>query len=100
MRAVVALPIIALALASTPASAEGGRNAALAAGAIGGLAIGGLLGSAIAAPRPVYVEHAPVVVRRRPVYVERVYADECFTSREQVWVPGWGWEVRRRTICE
>jgi len=57
-----------------------------AVGAVGGFA----LGSALA--RPVY---GPP-----PVYVERVYEARCFVERERVWVPGWGWEFRRRTICD
>ena len=55
------------------------------------------------APRRVYVEPAPrrVYVERAPrrVYVERA-EETCVAERQRVWVPGWGWEVRRRTVCE
>ena len=70
-----------------PASAGDGFSTGMAAamGAVGGVA----LGSALA--RPAY---GPP-----PVYVERVYEPSCFVERERVWVPGWGWEFRRRTIC-
>ena len=70
-----------------PASARDGFSTGMAAavGVMGGFA----LGSALA--RPVY---GP------PVYVERVYEPTCFVQRERVWVPGWGWELRRRTICD
>ena len=83
---------------SLPAAAEDGRYGAAAVGAIGGLALGAVLGSALAAPRPVYAAPSPAP---RPVYVEPTYADEeeCYVQRERVWVPGWGWELRRRTIC-
>ena len=103
MKRVVLLAVAATVLgaAGAPASAADGRNAAMAAGAIGGLAVGGLLGSALAAPPPVYVER-PVYVARRPVYARRVYDEDevCYTRRERVWVPGWGWERRRSTICD
>ena len=71
-----------------PASARDGFSTgmAAAAGVVGGFA----LGSALA--RPAY---GPP-----PVYVERVYEPTCFVQRERVWVPGWGWELRRRTICD
>ena len=71
-----------------PAAAGDGFSTgmAAAAGVVGGFA----LGSALA--RPVY---GPP-----PVYVERVYEPSCFVERERVWVPGWGWEIRRRTICD
>jgi hypothetical protein len=60
-------------------------------GVLGGVA----LGAALAAPRPVYL--AP-----RPVYAGPAYPIEeaCYVRRERVFVPGWGWELRRRTICE
>jgi hypothetical protein len=56
-------------------------------------------------PPPVVVESAPkrVYVERpvRRVYVEeRPVEETCVVQRERVWVPGWGWEVRRRTVCD
>ncbi len=62
-------------------------GAAAAVGILGGLAVGSAI-AANARPAPVYV---------RP---QRVYEDKCYVERRRVWVPGWGWEVRRRTICE
>jgi hypothetical protein len=89
---------LALLTNSLPASAEDGRNGTAAVGAIGGLALGAMLGSALAAPRPVYATPSPAP---RPVYDEPTYAEEeeCYVRHERVWVPGWGWELRRRTIC-
>ena len=85
LRTVVAVVIC---ISAVPAAARGGWNvgAAAAVGVLGGMALGG----ALAAPRPVYV------VPRR-VYVGP--AEECYVERERVFVPGWGWELRRRTIC-
>jgi hypothetical protein len=93
----------ALALAASVAPAEaGGRyyrpyygstwnpGAAAAVGVIGGMA----LGAAIANARPVY---GPPPAR---VYVEEEPVERCFVERHRVWVPGWGWEMRRRTVCE
>ncbi|GGH25650.1 hypothetical protein GCM10007036_32890 [Alsobacter metallidurans] len=82
---------------------RGGFNpgAAAAIGAVGGLA----LGAAIAGSRPAYgapVYGAPVygapVYGARPVYAEPV--NECYVTRRRVWVPGWGWDVRRETVCD
>ena len=55
----------------------------------------------VAAPRPIYAAPQPVYAPPRPIYVEPTDADEeeCYVQRERVWVPEWGWELRRRTIC-
>ena len=94
--------------ASIPASAGDGLSpgGAAALGALGGLALGAAIGANAAPPPP----PPPVVVERAPkrVYVERparrVYVEQpvetCVVERERVWVPGWGWEVRRRTVCD
>ena len=76
-------------------------GAAAAIGVLGGLAVGGAIAAsqqpAYAAPAPVYVAPAP-----RPVYVapRRVIVEEdCWTERTREWVPGWGWQHHRRTVC-
>jgi hypothetical protein len=83
--------------AAEPASAGGyyyygggwSPGAAAAVGVLGGVA----LGSAIAASaRP--VAPAPVYVAPPPPEAD------CFVERRRVWVPGWGWQMRRRTVCE
>ena len=88
-----------------------------ALGALGGFALGAAVGASAQplppppppviverAPRRVYVEPAPkrVYVEREPtrVYVERPAEETCVVQRERVWVPGWGWEHRRRTVCD
>ena len=66
--------IIALAAAGTlaaalPSLAQANCNGCgVAAGVVGGLAAGAIVGSAIANSRPVYVEPAPVYVAPPPVY--------------------------------
>ena len=108
-----ALAALSLASASVPASAGDGLSigGAAALGALGGFALGAAVGASTQPlpppppPPPTYVEPAPkrVYVERpaRRVYVEERPAEEtCFVSRERVWRPGWGWEIRRRTVCE
>lgn len=100
---------IATAFATTsPASADyyyrrHGWNpgAAVAVGALGGLA----LGAALAAPRPAYgygygygYGYPAPVYAPRPVYVEP--APRCWIQRHRVWVPGWGYEIRRERVCD
>jgi hypothetical protein len=119
MKKLVLLAFMAGSLASAPASA-GDRlspGGAAALGVLGGLAVGAAIGANAQPlppppPPPVYVERAPkrVYVETAPkrVYVERaprrVYVEEpaetCVVERERVWVPGWGWEMRRRTVCD
>ena len=107
---VPALVAALLASASAPASA-GDRlspGGAAALGVLGGFALGAAVGASAQPlpppPPPEYVEPAPrrVYVERpaRRVYVERPVEETCFVQRERVWVPGWGWEVRRRTVCD
>jgi hypothetical protein len=78
-------------------------GAAVAIGALGGLAIGGAIAAsrpAYAAPAPVYVEPAPqpvYVAPRRRVVVEE--EQECWVERTREWVPGWGWQSQRQTVC-
>lgn len=99
------LPAAALALAigslaaAAPAEAQGyhrrgwSPGAAAAVGILGGMAAG----AAIASARPAYA--AP----RAYHYAAPTPAaddEECYVVRRRVWVPGWGWEVQRREICD
>jgi hypothetical protein len=74
-------------------------GAAAALGVLGGLAVGGAIAASrppvYAAPALVYVEPAPVYAPP-PVVVE----ERCFTERTSEFGPGWGWQTRRRVICE
>ena len=91
---------------STPIKAEAGNGwspgAAAAVGIIGGIA----LGAALADHHYSYDYYdEPYYPRGRVVYYPRpsYYYDEepsCYRVRERVWVRGYGWEMRRRTICD
>ena len=86
-----AVSALALTVVSQPASA-GGNGGAVAAGVVGGLAVGAIIGSQVARPNyyngPAYYE--------APVYEERAY---CHTER-RVFVDSYGYEhVRRVRVC-
>src|SRR6476659_5290251 len=94
--------IIALAAAGTlaaalPSPAQANCNGCgVAAGVVGGLAAGAIVGSAIANSRPVYVEPAPVYAPP-PAYAEPpAYVDGpvCHTERQQFW-DGYAYRMRR-----
>jgi hypothetical protein len=72
---------------SGPARAENGN---IAAGVVGGLIGGALLGSALTRPAPPPVYYVP----------EQVYVEEplCRVIRERYW-DGYGWQVRRVQVC-
>lgn len=103
-----ALALVGGLAAAEPASARDRMSpgAAAALGVLGGLAVGGAIaasqGPAYAEPvfapppppEPVYYAPAPAYYPPPPVYEER-----CFTERFSEWVPGWGWQPRRRTVC-
>ena len=110
MRSLLSVTIAVLALGASavasPASADwrrhrgGGWNpgAAAAVGLLGGVAVGAAIASSARAA-PVYAEPAPRRVYATEAPVEAP-VEECVTERRRVWVPGWGWEMRRHTICE
>jgi hypothetical protein len=101
--------IIALAAAGTlaaalPSSAQAHcRGCGVAAGVVGGLAAGAILGSAIANSGPVYVEPAPVYVAPPPLYVEPaeiVDGGICHIERRKIWMDGYGWRSRSVEVCD
>jgi hypothetical protein len=73
-------------LSATPATAGGGD---VAAGLLGGLAVGTIVGSAVAQPR--YYYYAPP-----PVYVP---GPRCWLEHERVW-DGYGYVIQRVRVCE
>src|SRR6201990_2798822 len=79
--AFVAVATIAGSLAVTPANAQRGVAAGVAAGLIGAAIVGG----AIASQRPAY---------GAPVYVEEAPVPACRLVRERFW-DGYGWAYRR-----
>ena len=85
--ALVAVAAVAGSLSATPAHAQRGVAAGIAAGLIGGAIVGG----AIAASRPAYGYPAPA-------YVEEGPYPACRMVRERVW-DGYGWRVRRYEVC-
>ena len=85
--ALVAVATVAGSLSVTPAHAQRGVAAGIAAGLIGGAIVGG----AIAASRPAYGYPAPA-------YVEEAPYPACRMVRERFW-DGYGWRVRRYEVC-
>jgi hypothetical protein len=88
------------------------RGGDVAAGLIGGLALGAIAGGALAAgsrpaygygyealpppppryaPAPVYYAQPRVVYEERPTY--------CEIRRQKVWLDSWTYEVRRVRVC-
>jgi hypothetical protein len=85
--ALVAVATVAGSLSVTPAHAQRGVAAGIAAGLIGGAIVGG----AIAASRPAYGYPAPAYVEEEPY-------PACRMVRERFW-DGYGWRVRRYEVC-
>lgn len=94
-------------LAPTGASADWryrNNGGAIAAGVIGGLALGAL--AAGAASRPAYGAYydappPPVYYRPRPVYSEMYgYAPVCRVVKQRVQIDPWTVEVRRYRVCD
>jgi hypothetical protein len=90
--AIAAVSMLALTFsgASTPASA--GNGGAVAAGVIGGLAVGAIIGSQAAAPRSYY---------GGPGYVEPVYGPppRCWIERRDFVDPYGNLRVRNVRVC-
>lgn len=82
---------------------------AVAAGLIGGLALGAIAGGALAASRPAYGYEAlpppPPRYRPAPVYYAppRVVYEEqpvyCEWRRQKVWIDSYTYQVRRVRVC-
>lgn len=105
---VIALTAAGLLAAAAPQAAQARCDGCgVAAGVVGGLAAGAIIGSAIAnsPPAPVYVEPAPVYVEpapppvyyRGPAYVEEPV---CHTVKRRIYVDGVGYRWSREEICD
>lgn len=92
--------------APSPAEARGGG--AIAAGVIGGLAAGAIIGSAVARPYGYYDGYyGGGYYAGGPYYAAPYYAGyaapyyasaPCYVRRERIW-DGYGWRIRRVRIC-
>ena len=74
----------------------------VAAGVVGGLAAGAIIGSAIANSgptyaEPVYDEPPPPVYYRGPGYVD---GPVCHVVKRRIYVDGVGWRWSREEICD
>lgn len=104
-KTLLALGAVTLAAATMPSAAQARCDGCgVAAGAIGGLAAGAIIGSAIAGG-PVYAAPGPVYVAPPPPPPAYYYDDDddgpvCHFERRRVWVEGWGWRHRRVEVCE
>jgi len=90
---------VAAVAAPQPAEARGGR---IAAGIIGGLAAGALIGAAVNGPYYGYGPGYGPYYGYGPGYYPRpVYYDEspCYWSPRRFW-DGWRWHVRRVRVCD
>ena len=101
---IIALAAAATLAAALPSSAQAHCNGCgVAAGVVGGLAAGAIIGSAIANSGPAYVAPAPVYAPPPPAYVapSEVYeGDICHVEHRRVWVEGYGWRSRRIEVCD
>jgi hypothetical protein len=101
---IIALAAAATLAAALPSSAQARcHGCGVAAGDVGGLAAGAIIGSAIANSGPTYYEPAPVYAPPPPAYAapsEVVEGDVCHVERHRVWVEGYGWRSRRIEVCD
>ncbi len=95
---IVAVTAATLSAAVVPAPARAGGGD-VAAGIVGGLAIGTILGAAAAQPRPYYGPPPVYVEEAAPVYAA---PPRCYWTRgEPVWDPYRGmWRRPRMQVCD
>ena len=97
-KTVIALAAAALLAAALPSSAQARcHGCGIAAGVVGGLAAGAILGSALSGPAPVYAAPPPPP---SAVYYDDPYAPVCHVEHQRVWVRGYGWRHRRVEVCD
>ena len=92
----IALAAAAMLAATLPSSAQARcHGCGVAAGVVGGLAAGAIIGSAIANSGPVYDEQP----RSRVYYDDGEDGPVCHVEHRRVWVEGYGWRQRRIEVC-
>ena len=101
---IIALVAASLSAAALPTAANARcQGCEVGAGVVGGLAVGAILGSAIANGQPRYVEPAPVYGGPPPAYYapqpEYVEGPACHLERQRFW-DGYGWRHRRVEVCD
>jgi len=94
LTALTAAAAIVVAAVATPQQAEA-RGGRVAAGIIGGLAAGAIIGSIASNNGYGYYGGPGYYYRPAPVY----YGPHCWWQRERVW-DGYGWRLRRVRVCD
>lgn len=93
MIAIAAAATLGLATVAAPQSAQA-RHGHIAAGIIGGLAFGALLGAA--ASGPYYYGPGPYYYGRGPIYYGGA---PCYWTHQRFW-DGWTWRSQRIRVCD
>ena len=93
LMAFAAAASIAVTAFAAPMSAQAGDGGALAAGVIGGLAVGTMIGAAAANNGPYGYSPGPSY----SYYGSPAYPS-CYWQRQRVW-DGWGWRWTRMRVC-
>ena len=91
LTALAAAATIGLAAVATPQPAEARNGGAIAAGIIGGLAVGAIIGAAANGP---HYGYGPGYYAAPGYYG---YGG-CYWTRQRVW-DGWGWRSRPVRVC-
>ena len=93
LTAIAAVATLAFASIAAPQPAEA-RNGRIAAGVIGGLAAGAIIGGALSSPRYGGYYGGPVYYGGPAYYA----APRCYVTRERYW-NGWRWRSHRVRVC-
>ncbi len=97
LTAIAAAATLAVAAVAMPQQAQA-RHGRIAAGIIGGLAVGTILGAAANGGYygpGYYYGPGPVYYAPRPYY----YGPQCYFTHERVW-DGYGWRRHRVRVCD
>ncbi len=94
MTALLAVATVAGSLSVTPAQAQRGWGAGVAAGLIGGAIVGGAIANSYYGP---YGYYGPGNGYYGPGYAGGPYGP-CYWQRQRFW-DGYGWQVRNVRVC-